>query len=168
VEKIKVLLSSRPKLLSEVFQDLIAHQPDMEMVGELIDPIALLRVANETMVDVVIVTPLGSNEEPRICRHMLAAFPLLKIVTLSAKGETAYLYQSGIPRLRIDEPSGPSILGAIREALRVGSAHSTHERSHGMGDKGKKDRDKNQKQKSEKKGKEAKAKKEKNHKGPSL
>jgi len=36
---------------------------------------------------------------------------------LLSKGETDYLYQSGIPGLPIDEPSGKLILDAIREAL---------------------------------------------------
>jgi len=117
MEKIKILLSSRPKLLSEVIRNMIEHQPDMVVVGEVIDPIQILRVASAAMVDVVIVTPLESNGEPKICRYLLAEYPLLKVVTLSAKCEAAYLYQSDLPRLRIDEPSGQSILGAIREAL---------------------------------------------------
>lgn len=119
MEKIKILLSSRPELLSEVIRNMIAHQPDMAVVGEVIDPIELLRAARATMVDVVIVTPLESNGEPRICRHLLADYPSLKVVTLSAKGEAAYVYQSGVPKLRIDEPSEQSILGAIRNATKV-------------------------------------------------
>jgi DNA-binding NarL/FixJ family response regulator len=102
--------------MSEVIRTMVEHQPDMEMVGEVIDPIILLRATKAAMVDVVIVTPLESNGEPRICRHLLAEYPPLKVLTLSAKGEAAYLYQSGVPRLRIDEPSEQSILGAIREA----------------------------------------------------
>lgn len=118
MKKVKVLLSGRPKLLSEVIRNMIEQQPDMEIVGEVVDPIELLRAAGETLVDVVIVTSLESKEELRICGHLLAEHPRLKIVTLSAKGETACLYQSGAPGLRIDEPSGQSILGAIRAALR--------------------------------------------------
>jgi hypothetical protein len=68
-------------------------------------------------VDAVIITPLKANGEPKICHRLLAEHPRLKIVTLSAKGETAYLYQSDLPRLCINEPSGQSIIGAIREAL---------------------------------------------------
>ena len=116
--KIKLLLSSRPKLLSEVIRNIIEHQPDMEVVGEVIDPIELLRVSGETPVDAVIITPLKADGEPKICHQLIKEHPRLKIVTLSAKGEAAYLYQSGVPRLCIDEPSGQSILGAIREALR--------------------------------------------------
>lgn len=104
-------------MLSEVIRNMIEHQPDMEVVGEVIDPIELLRVSRETAVDAVIITPLKANGEPKICQQLLAEHPRLKIVTLSENGEAAYLYQSGVPRLCIDEPSGQSILDAIREAL---------------------------------------------------
>jgi DNA-binding NarL/FixJ family response regulator len=117
MRKIKVLLASRPKMLSEVISNMIAHQPDMEVVGEVLDPIELLLAVRATKVDVVIVTPLDSEGEPRICIHLLAEHPQLKIVALSAKGEAAFLYESGSHKRRIDEPSEQSILGAIRESL---------------------------------------------------
>jgi DNA-binding NarL/FixJ family response regulator len=117
MQKIKVMLASRPKMLSDVLRNIIEHQPDMIMVGDVIDPIRLLFAIREILVDVVIVTPLKANGEPKICSHLLAEHPRLKVVTLSAKGEAAYMYQSGVPKLRIDKPSGQLLLDAIREAL---------------------------------------------------
>jgi DNA-binding NarL/FixJ family response regulator len=117
MEKIKVMLASRPQMLSEVIRNMIDHQLDMVMVGDVIDPIKLLFAIRETPVDVVIVTPLKANGEPKICSHLLLEYPLLKVFTLSAKAEAAYLYQSGAPKMRIDNPSGQAILSAIREAL---------------------------------------------------
>jgi DNA-binding NarL/FixJ family response regulator len=116
--KIKVLLSSRPKLLSEVIRNMLEHQPDMEVVGEVIDPIELLRAVWPMVVNVVIVTPLKANGEPKICRHLLLQHPLLIIVTQSAEAEAAYLYRSGVRKQRLDDPSERSILSAIREAMR--------------------------------------------------
>lgn len=89
----------------------------MEVVGEVIDPIELLREAGETAVDVVIVTPIGTDAEPRICHHLLVGFPELKVVALSGSGDAAFLYQTDQPKLRIDSPSEESILGAIRDSL---------------------------------------------------
>jgi DNA-binding NarL/FixJ family response regulator len=117
IKTIKVLLSSRPKLLSEVIRSLIESQPDMEIVGEVLDPLQLLHASSQAVVDVVIITPLKANGEPRICRLLLERHPLLIIVTQSAQGEATYLYRSGVGKQRINEPSGPSILDAIREAL---------------------------------------------------
>jgi DNA-binding NarL/FixJ family response regulator len=118
MKKIKIILASRPKMVSEVIKNMINHQPDMEVVGEVIDPIALLGFSTKTMVDVVIVSPLKSNGEPKLCRHLLAEHPPLKVITLSEKSETAYLYQSNLPRICIDKPTGQSILKIIRDVLK--------------------------------------------------
>lgn len=115
--KIKVLLASRPKLLSEVIRYMVARQQDMEVVSEVLDPIDLLLAVQATSAEVVIVTPLPANGDPHICIQLLAAYPQLKIVTQSAKGEAAYLYQSGSPKKRIEEPSEQSMFGAIRESI---------------------------------------------------
>ncbi|MEJ2544077.1 MAG: hypothetical protein P8Y99_08410 [Calditrichaceae bacterium] len=117
MQKIKIMLASRPKIISEVIRNIIEHQPDMILIGEVIDPIRLLYTIRETSVDVVILTPIKANGEPKICSHLLAEHPSLIIVALSAEGEAAYLYKLDVPRLRIDNPSGQSILVAIREAL---------------------------------------------------
>jgi DNA-binding NarL/FixJ family response regulator len=117
MQKIKVMLASRPKMLSDVIRNLIEREPDMIMVGDVIDPIKLLFAIREIPVDVVIVTPLKANGEPKICSHLLAEHPRLKVVTFSAEGEAAYLYQSDAPKLCINDPSGQLLLDAIRGAL---------------------------------------------------
>ena len=91
----------------------------MEVVGEVIAPIELLRAVGAIIVDAVIVTPLKANGEPKICHLLLAAYPLLIIVTQSAEGEAAHLYQSGMLKKRLDDPSGQAIVGAIRQAMRA-------------------------------------------------
>ncbi len=118
MQKIKVLLASRPKLLSEVIRNMIARQPDMEVMGEVLDPIELLLAVKTTEAEIVIVTPLDSEEEPRLCRHLLADYPDLKIVTLSRTGEAATLYESDSRKQRIEEPGEESILRAIRDVVR--------------------------------------------------
>lgn len=114
MRKIKVLLSVRPKMLAEVIRNMVERQPDMEVVSEELDPIELLLAASTTPVDVVIVAPLNSEGEPKICRHLLAEYPQLKIVTLSGKGDAAFLYASDSRKKRIEESSESSLLGAMR------------------------------------------------------
>ncbi len=104
-------------MLSDVVRNIITHQPDMEVVGEVLDPIELLFAARAAKVDVVIVTPLDSEEESPICRHLLAEHPRLNIVALSANGEAAFLYEGEAQKKRIDEPNEDSILGAIRACM---------------------------------------------------
>ncbi|MBN1542176.1 response regulator transcription factor [candidate division KSB1 bacterium] len=119
MEKTKILLASRPRMLSEVIRHLIELQPDMVVVNEVSDPLEIFRIIAISGADVVIVTPLGGNGVPHICSHLLAAYPLLIIVTHSAKGEAAYLYQVGVPKKRINEPSAQSIVDAVREAVQL-------------------------------------------------
>ncbi len=86
----------------------------MEVVCEVLDPIELLSTTKLVPADVVIITPLKVNGDPRICSHLLEEHPLLKIVILSANGEAGLLFQMGIPKIRIDDPSEQAILSALR------------------------------------------------------
>ena len=114
MRKIKVLLGVRPRMLAEVIRNMVERQPDMQVVGEELDPIELLLAASTMPVDVVIVTLLNSEGEARICRHLLAEHPQLKIVTLSGKGNAAFLHVSNSRKKRIDESSESSLLEAMR------------------------------------------------------
>lgn len=113
---IQIMFSSRPKLLSAVMQNLIERQPDMKVVGEVIDPIELIFTLRKTQVDVVIITPLKMNGDPRICGQLLKEHPQLTILILTKESEAAYIFQSGLQRRRIERPSQRLILDTIRES----------------------------------------------------
>ena len=117
MQKIKIILASRPKLLSEVIRNLIEHQSDMEVLGEVLDPLQLMQTFKNSLAEVVIITPLKSNGIPKICQLLLVEYPHLKILTQSVKGESVYLYQSGMAKLRIEDPSEQSILNTIRKCI---------------------------------------------------
>ena len=117
MRKIKVLLASRPKILSEVLRTVVGQQPDMEVQGEVCDPIELLFIAHAMHVDAIIVTPLEAREEPSICRHLFEGHPHLKIVTVSAKGDSTCLYQLGREKKLFKQASWQLILDAIRESI---------------------------------------------------
>lgn len=114
--KINVMFSSRPKLLSEVMRNLIERQADMEVVGEVIDPIELIFALRVTPVDVVIITPLKVNGVPRICGQLLKEHPQLRVLILTGESEAIYIYQFGTKRKCIERPSEQLILGAIRDS----------------------------------------------------
>ena len=89
----------------------------MVLIGDILDPQELLHALREIAVDAIIITPLKVNEESQICNQLLNEFPIMKIITLSAKGEAAYLYQTKRKRIRIDEPSEQSILSVLRDSI---------------------------------------------------
>ncbi len=112
---INVMFSSRPKLLSEIIRNLIERQPDMKVVGEVVDPIELIFALRKTPTDVVIITPMKANGIPRVCSQLLKEHPRLRILTLTLEGEAVYIYQSGSRRACIEKPTEQMILGVIRE-----------------------------------------------------
>jgi len=120
MRKIKVLLAVRPRMLAEVIRNMVERQPDMEVVSEVLDPIELLLAAGTAPIDVVIVAPVDFEGKPKICRHLLAEYPQLKIVTLSGKGDAAFLYASKSRKKRIDESSESSLLDAMRASSNPG------------------------------------------------
>ena len=114
MHKINVMLSSRPRLLSDVMRNLIARQPDMKVVGEVIDPNELLFALQTTSADVIIITPLKANGYPKICVELLKEHPQLRILILTENSETVYIFQSGSNRKCIKKPSERLIFNAIR------------------------------------------------------
>jgi DNA-binding NarL/FixJ family response regulator len=114
MRKITVLLAIRPRMLSEVVRHIIARQPDMAVVGELMDPIGLLGALRVIAAEVVIITPGDSEREPGLGSALLAAYPHLKILVLSATGDTAAVYQAGAPEQCLDDVGEESVLGTIR------------------------------------------------------
>jgi len=112
--KIKILISSRPKLLSDVIRKLIERQDDMEIVGDVRDPLKLLIAAKGTDADAVLISPLQAQGESRLCHLLLLEHPQLMVVTLAPGAESAFLYRVNLPRLRFKTPSGQTILKLLR------------------------------------------------------
>ncbi|MBN1782759.1 response regulator transcription factor [bacterium] len=117
MSKINVMFSSRPKLLSEVIRNLIDHQPDMRVAGEVVDPIELIFALRKMPVDVVIITPLKPDGNPRICSQLLKEHPELLILTLTDDNQAVYIFQSDARRKRVEQPSEQTLIDIIHECL---------------------------------------------------
>jgi DNA-binding NarL/FixJ family response regulator len=115
MRKINVLLAIRPRMLAAVVSHLVARQPDMEVVSEVMHLSELGAAIRATSAEVVILTPADADQEVELCRQLWAQAPHLKIMSLSATGDTAHVYRSGAPTKRIADVSEASILSAIRE-----------------------------------------------------
>ncbi|OVE80422.1 hypothetical protein BVY01_00390 [bacterium I07] len=114
MSKIKVMFSSRPKLLSDIIRNMIERQSDMIVVGEVIDPIELIFALRDTDVDVVIITPHKANGEPRICGQLLKENPKMRILILTGESESVHIYQSGSRPEKIERPTEQIIIDVIR------------------------------------------------------
>jgi two-component system chemotaxis response regulator CheB len=117
MRSIKVLLANDPAILREVLREVIARQPDMEVVGEILDPLGVLLAVKETQADVVVIG-LRDAEEPGLVSHLLAECPYVTVLGLAAQGDTAIIVQMCLWRKEIVDPSEVNILRALRHAVR--------------------------------------------------
>jgi DNA-binding NarL/FixJ family response regulator len=109
-----VLLATRPQQLREWLRNLIQTQVDMEVVGEVFDPIELLLAIDETQADVAIVEMLDANKDPGICSHILAEYPQLLVIAVSSERGRAFLFRQRIDKESLHQASDEEILSAIR------------------------------------------------------
>lgn len=117
MRRLGVLLILRPKLLSEVVRHIFDRQPDINVLGEVTDLVELLLALKETGADVVVITPANSDQETAICSYLLREYAHLKILSLSADSNVAYVYQAGAIRKRIDPVSAKAILASLHEFI---------------------------------------------------
>ena len=115
--RVGILLANRPRLRREIVRKIIERQSDMDILGEVLNPIDLLVTVGETKADVVIVA-LENSKRPALCTHLLAEYPNLTILGLSSKGESAFIEQLSPRRWEINDPSETSVLSALRHAVR--------------------------------------------------
>ena len=115
VKKIRVLLANRPRMMREVVREIVESQQDMEVVGEVLNPVEVLVAVREAKPDAVILA-LKDSEEPGLCSHLVAEYPNLTILGLAPDGRTALIRPR---RQEIVHPSGANILSTLRHAVRA-------------------------------------------------
>lgn len=109
-------------ILGEIIRDIVTHQPDMQVVGELAESGEFVSAPRRGRSDVVI---LGLGEEaelPAACLDLLEAFPGVAILALSGNGRQAYIYRLRPERVSVGQVSAASLTDAIRSSVRPRSS----------------------------------------------
>jgi DNA-binding NarL/FixJ family response regulator len=83
VEKIRVLVANRPRLMRELILATISEQPDIEVIGEIKNPSEIVAAVAERHPHFVIIAMDKIGERPAICDELLTRYPQVKIVALA-------------------------------------------------------------------------------------
>ena len=83
MEKIRVLVANRPRLMRELLLATIADQPDMEVAAEVSSDSDVVGAAAEFRPDFIIIAAEKSYERPPICDDLLAQNPQAIILALA-------------------------------------------------------------------------------------
>jgi DNA-binding NarL/FixJ family response regulator len=115
VEKIRVLVANRPRLMRELVLATIADQPDIEIMGEIKDDSELVPIVAESHPDFVIIALDKPEERPAVCNELLGLHPQVKILALAPERNCSVFFWAVvvIQSIRI-ESSEEGILNALR------------------------------------------------------
>lgn len=115
MEKIKVIVASRPRLMREVVLEMISDQPDIEVVADVQDDSKILDLVGEMHPDWVVIALDETDSRPDICDPLFDRYPNLKILALaSGKNNCIFYWATMSIRSSRVESSERGILEALR------------------------------------------------------
>ena len=96
MEKIKVIVASRPRLMREIVMEMIANQPDIELMAEVQDDNMLVDLVGKLSPDWLFIALDQPDRRPDICDPLFNKFPHLKILALASERNNCILYWANV------------------------------------------------------------------------
>jgi DNA-binding NarL/FixJ family response regulator len=117
LQRIRIVVIGLPQILRDVITDIVADQPDMEVVGDLREDETPAMV--EDLAGSFVAMRVGpSGELPDIGTSLLERRARgLRILGLSSEGRTGFLYELRPNLVAIGEVSPDRLLSVIRAAV---------------------------------------------------
>lgn len=115
MDKTRVLVANRPRLIRELLMATISEQPDIEIVGEVQDERQIESSVERAHPDVLIAAFDDMNEQPFLCKNLLARFPQMRILALAPERNLSVYYWASLD-IHADriEASEKGVLDALR------------------------------------------------------
>jgi hypothetical protein len=117
VDKIRILLANYPLMVPDAIRRLVAEQEDMELVGDCRGPMNILQETGRTKADAVILAQEGTNE-PGLCGQLLAVYPDLTILRVSADMSAASIQKLCSRRVAVPSTECADLIETLRAAVR--------------------------------------------------
>ena len=115
MQRIKVLVANRPRLMRELVLEAISAHPEIEVMGEIQDDSKIAEVVDQLHPDCVVIGLDQSDSRPGICDLLLDRYPHLKILALAAERNSSICYWATVNiRSNRVETSEQGILDALR------------------------------------------------------
>jgi chemotaxis response regulator CheB len=92
VDKIRVLVANRPRLMRDLVTATVADQPDVEVVGEVGHDGEILELIELKRPDVLILAVEREGTTAGLCDRLLERHPHLRILALDPRTNTSLFY----------------------------------------------------------------------------
>lgn len=120
MDKVRVLVANRPRLMRELILATIADQPDIEVMAEIEEDCEIMRVVRESQPHFVIIALDTSGQRPLICDELLEQYPRMKILAVAPDRNDSMFFWSVVEiRSAAIENSEEGILAALRSSARA-------------------------------------------------
>lgn len=114
-KNIRVLVANRPRLMRELVLEAFAGQPDIEIVGEVVDDAEILPSVERTHPDFVVIALENPGRRPAICDTVLHQYPEMRIIAVAPNHKYSVYYWASLKIHSHDvEASEESILSTVR------------------------------------------------------
>jgi len=94
MQKVRVLVANRPRLMRELVLATIADQPDIEIMGEVGDDSEIIQIVTECKPDFVVVALDKLGQRPLVCDELLQKHPSMKILALAPERNSTVFFWS--------------------------------------------------------------------------
>jgi len=115
LKRVRVLVANRPRLMRELVLATIADQPDIEVVGEVVEESQLPAIVEEVQPDALILALDNLEQHSALCGFLLGRCPQMKILALAPERNQGIYYWAVVDiRSTKLESSEATILKALR------------------------------------------------------
>jgi AmiR/NasT family two-component response regulator len=120
VQKVRVLVANRPRLMKDLVLAIIGDQPDIEVVGETEDEAEITELVERTRPDYLIIAQEEPETRPGLSGFLLGRYPQMKILALAAEQNRGIFYWAFVDiRSTRLESSEEAILSVLRNKTMV-------------------------------------------------
>jgi DNA-binding NarL/FixJ family response regulator len=118
VDKVRVLVANRPRLMREAVRTALSRHTDMEVVGELEDELEILPAIERTQAHCLIIAQEEFGRRPGICDTVFDKYPHIKILAVAPGSDDSVFYWVFMEiRLSRIETSEDGVINALRGNL---------------------------------------------------
>jgi AmiR/NasT family two-component response regulator len=115
VQKVRVLVANRPRLMKDLILATVADQPDIEVVGVTDNESEITELVERTRPDYLIIALDESEVRPGLSGFLLGRYPQMKILAVAPEQNRSLFYWAFVDiRSHPVETSEQGILGLLR------------------------------------------------------
>ena len=121
---IRVLVANRPRLMRESILATFADQPDIEIVGEVVEESEISESVKKTLPNFVVIALDHPGRRPAVCDELLREHPDVRVIAVAPEKNFVVYYWASLNIHSNDiEASEEGILNAMRTKMVANGAN---------------------------------------------